>query len=76
LLATLDKQVRSDLNKGVANMCDKGKCWENPKQLKGRPEDCRPGQVRKCHSPGKDVQASSGKESCRQKNARIRGTHN
>lgn len=30
-------------------MCDKNKHCQNPKELKGRPEDCSPEQVKKCH---------------------------
>ena len=30
-------------------MCDKGKCCENPKHLVGKPEQCSPEQIEKCH---------------------------
>ena len=31
-------------------MCDKGKWCEKPNELKGKkPEDCSPGQIKKCH---------------------------
>ncbi len=31
-------------------MCEENKpCCEKPENLKGRPEDCSPEQIRKCH---------------------------
>jgi len=35
-------------------MCDKGRCCQKPKELKGKPEDCTPEQVKKCHGSEKD----------------------
>jgi hypothetical protein len=35
-------------------MCDKGRCCEKPKQLKGKAEGCTREQVKKCHGPEKD----------------------
>jgi hypothetical protein len=32
-------------------MCQKEKCCEKPENLKGKPEECSPEQVRKCHGP-------------------------
>lgn len=32
-------------------MCLKEKSCEKPENLKGKPEECSPGQVRKCHGP-------------------------
>jgi len=32
-------------------MCQKEKCCETPENLKGKPEECAPEQVRKCHGP-------------------------
>jgi hypothetical protein len=29
-------------------MCDKGKC-QKPKELVGKPEECSPEQIKKCH---------------------------
>ena len=29
-------------------MCQKGKCMK-PENLKGKPEECSPEQIRKCH---------------------------
>jgi len=34
-------------------MCEKRKCCEKPEQLKGRPEDCSPEQIKQCHSDAK-----------------------
>ena len=30
-------------------MCDGKKGCRNPRELKGKPEDCSPEQIRKCH---------------------------
>jgi len=30
-------------------MCEKKQCCEKPANLKGKPEQCSPEQVRKCH---------------------------
>jgi len=30
-------------------MCDENKCCRKPEQLRGKPQDCSPEQVRKCH---------------------------
>jgi hypothetical protein len=34
-------------------MCEKSKCCQKPEQLKGKPGECTPEQIRKCHG---DVQ--------------------
>jgi len=34
-------------------MCDKVKC-QKPKELVGKPEECSPEQIRKCHGDAKD----------------------
>ena len=34
-------------------MCDTSKCCQKPDQLKGKPEDCTPEQIRKCHGDQK-----------------------
>jgi len=30
-------------------MCEQGKCCQKPEQLKGKPLDCSPKQIRDCH---------------------------
>ena len=30
-------------------MCENGKCCQEPEELKGRPQDCTPEQIEKCH---------------------------
>jgi len=30
-------------------MCEKGNCCQKPEQLKGKPLDCSPDQIKKCH---------------------------
>ncbi len=30
-------------------MCEKQQCCEKPENLKGKPEECSPEQIRKCH---------------------------
>ena len=30
-------------------MCDKNKCCQKPKELKDKPEQCSPEQIKKCH---------------------------
>jgi hypothetical protein len=30
-------------------MCEKGNCCQKPEQLKGKPKDCTPEQIKKCH---------------------------
>ena len=42
------------LTEGGRNMCDKGRCCQKPKELKGKPEDCTREQVKKCHGSKKD----------------------
>jgi hypothetical protein len=34
-------------------MCEKGKCCQKPEQLKGKPQDCSPEQITKCHGDAK-----------------------
>ncbi len=38
-------------------MCKKEKCCEKPENLKGKPEECSPEQIKKCHG-------TSGKHPC------------
>jgi len=35
-------------------MCEKGNCCEKPEELKGKPQDCSPGQIKKCHGSEPD----------------------
>ena len=35
-------------------MCEKGRCCQKPENLKTRPEECTPEQVRKCHGDVKE----------------------
>ena len=30
-------------------MCGKGTCCQKPEELKGKPRDCTPEQIEKCH---------------------------
>jgi hypothetical protein len=30
-------------------MCEKGNCCKKPEQLKGKPKDCSPDQIKECH---------------------------
>ena len=30
-------------------MCENGECCQQTEKLKGRPQDCTPGQIEKCH---------------------------
>ena len=30
-------------------MCEKSNCCQKPEQLKGKPEECSPEQIKKCH---------------------------
>jgi hypothetical protein len=34
-------------------MCEAKKCCQKPDQLKGKPKDCSPEQIKKCHGPEK-----------------------
>ncbi len=34
-------------------MCEKDKCCQKPEQLKGKPQDCSPEQIKKCHADEK-----------------------
>ncbi len=34
-------------------MCQKGQCCQNPVQLKGKPGECSPQQVKECHGDQK-----------------------
>ena len=35
-------------------MCDEKKCCQNPDACKGKPEDCTPEQIKKCHGDVKE----------------------
>ena len=35
-------------------MCDAKKGCQKPTELKGKPEDCSPEQIKKCHGDTKD----------------------
>ena len=35
-------------------MCEKGKCRQKPEELRGKPQDCSPEQIKECHG---DVKA-------------------
>lgn len=30
-------------------MCEQGKCCQKPEQMKGKPQDCTPEQIKQCH---------------------------
>jgi hypothetical protein len=30
-------------------MCEENNCCEKPEELKGKPQDCSPEQIKKCH---------------------------
>ena len=34
-------------------MCEKSKCCQKPERLKGKPQDCSPNQIKKCHGNAK-----------------------
>lgn len=36
------------------NMCDEKNRCEKPEELKGKPEDCSPEQIKKCHGDEKE----------------------
>lgn len=42
-------------------MCGNGECCEKPEQLKGRPQECSPEQIKICHGSETDHPLSSGK---------------
>lgn len=48
-------------------MCDKNICCQKPEQLKGKPEDCSPEQIRKCHGVTKKHQCVPKGKTCAQK---------
>jgi len=35
-------------------MCNKERGCRKPEELKGKPEDCSPDQIRKCHGDAKE----------------------
>jgi hypothetical protein len=41
-------------------MCEKDNCCEKPDQLKGKPQDCSPEQIKKCH--GSEAEHPCAKE--------------
>ena len=45
----VDKCPRGHLITGRSDMCEKGNCCQKPEQLKGKPRDCSPDQIKKCH---------------------------
>ena len=45
-------------------MCDRKRCCEKPKALKGKPEQCTPKQIKECHGDAKKhpcVDSTKGK---------------
>jgi len=44
--------IRVYSGKEVKTMCQS--CCERPEKLKGKPEECTPGQIRECHGDEKD----------------------
>jgi transposase len=42
-------------------MCEKGKRCQKPEQLKGKPRDCSPEQVKECHGDVKKHPCTSRK---------------
>jgi hypothetical protein len=40
------------LNGEVLEMCKS--CCEHPEKLKGKPEECTPGQIKECHGEAKE----------------------
>ena len=34
-------------------MCDEKKCCEKPKELRDKPSECSPEQIKKCHGDAK-----------------------
>jgi len=41
-------------------MCDQEKGCEEPDQLKGKPEECSPEQIKKCHGSEQDHHCTTG----------------
>ena len=44
-------------------MCNEKNCCQKPEELKGKPEECSPEQIKKCHGDEKDhpcVDAAEG----------------
>ncbi len=41
-------------------MCNAGKGCQEPKELKGRPQDCSAEQIRKCHGDAKKHPCTKG----------------
>ena len=35
-------------------MGDNGSCCQNPRQLKGKPQECSPEKIKECHGDAKD----------------------
>jgi len=35
-------------------MCDVNNCCQNPDELKGKPGECTPEQIAKCHGEGEE----------------------
>ena len=43
-------------------MCEKRECCQRSEQRKGKPQDCSPEQIKKCHGGSKDHHCESGKK--------------
>jgi hypothetical protein len=48
-------------------MCKKGNCCQKPEQMKGKPRDCSPDQIKKCHRAQKDRSGATRKSQERQR---------
>ena len=35
-------------------MCNKGRCCQRPQELQGKPQECSPEQIKKCHGDVKE----------------------
>jgi len=44
-------------------MCEKTQGCQRPEELKGKPEECSPEQIRKCHGEAPEHPCVSGAES-------------
>ena len=48
-------------------MCENGKCCEKSEELKGRPQDCTPEQIEKCHGDVEEHPCAPKKKAYRTK---------
>lgn len=44
-------------------MCDKSCCCQKPENLAGKPEECTPEQIRKCHGDSGEHPCDCGESS-------------